>query len=1003
MISFLLHRPIAVFMTILALVLLGLVAILRIPISLMPDISIPEITVHVNYPNNTAREIETKVIRPLRNQLSQISNLNDIKSESRDGSAIIILEYQYGTDTDFAFIETNEKIDAALSFLPQDIDRPRAIKASTTDIPVLNLTVSLKEDYSDSRFLELSEFVETVLVKRIEQLPQVALADISGQTQAEISITPNNQLTQSLGINLITIANAVQQNNFEQGNLIVQNGNYQYNFKFSNSLRTKKDIEDVYVSSENRLVQIKDIATVKVQPQQDLGLVYNNSKRALVLAVIKQANARTYELKTSLEKLITSFESDYPELDFQINQDQTSILKMSIDNLKLSLLIGSVLAILIMFLFSKDIKSSLIIAISIPISLIMSILIMFGLGLSINIISLSGLIFGVGLMIDNSIIVIDNINQKLVAGVNLIEACITGTNEIISPLFSSVLTTCSVFVPLIFLRGITGALFYDQAMAVSIGLGSSLLVSILIIPVVFNQIKSKRVLWEKRFDLNLEKLKIEDLYEKGYNYFNERKYIVYITSIGFMILALILFIQLEYEKLPQINQTEAILTLDWNENINVEENHRRILNIFHGYPNLEIYYAEVGIQQFLLKRDNLQSFSESKVYFKLKTVEDLSKFKSLIGVYLSKSYPNAKFRFDPPKNLFEYVFGNEKAHLLAKISNSNSLEVPNEREFSEIRNTMGPKNKSYVTLQNTSAIEILHDNLLLYGVDYYQLINELKTIFNQNLIDDLKANKKFFPIKLNYEKSEINRNIYELNITNKNGEAIPLRHLIRVNKVLNYKSIHADRSGEYLGFELTPEKTEELTVTDIRESFKEKSVLNVRFAGSYYDLKDLNRELLWVALVSLLLLYFIMSAQFESFWQPLIILTEIPIDIGGGLLLLWLFGGTINVMSAMGIVIMSGIIINDSILKLHTINLLRKKGLVTEDAIKQSGKLRLKPILMTSLTTILALSPFLFASGLGSELQKPLALTVIGGMIIGVFISLYFIPFIYKLLHNWLD
>lgn len=471
MVEFLIKRPIAILMATIALLLLGTVASTRMPTSLMPNIAIPKITVKLSYPNKTARELETNIVKPIRNQLLQIANLKGVESETRDGFATLNLLFDYGTNIDYAFIETNEKIDGSLNLLPRDLERPKVIKASITDIPILNLTVSLKGEYSDESFLQLSEFAEIVIKKRIEQLPDIAMADMSGQSRPEVIITPNRYKMQSLGINSDELVNAVKQNNFELGNFLVQNGIYQYNFKFSNPLRTKENIEDIYLNIHNKIFRLKDLANVKLESQVDKGLVYNNNKRAIVLAIVKQSDARVYDLKESLEKLIKSFEEDYPNLEFSTNQDQSKLLKLSIDNLKSSLWIGSALAIIIMFLLLSDLKSPLIISLSIPVSLIISLLLMYLFGLSINIISLSGLILGVGMMIDNAIIVIDNITRKLESGLDLINACVDGTNEIITPLVSSALTTCSVFLPLLFLSGITGALFFDQAIAVSLALG----------------------------------------------------------------------------------------------------------------------------------------------------------------------------------------------------------------------------------------------------------------------------------------------------------------------------------------------------------------------------------------------------------------------------------------------------------------------------------------------------------------------------------------------------
>jgi len=995
MVKFLINRPVAVFMATLAFLLLGIVASTNIPTALMPDIAIPEITVQLTYQNNTARELETNVVRPLRNQLLQVANLKDIETETRDGFATLKLIFEYGTNTDYAFIETNEKVDASLNYLPKDLDRPKVIKASATDIPILNLTVSLKESYSDERFLELSEFTETVLKKRVEQLPDIALADMSGQTQSEIIVTPNKNKLQSLNITNNELVNAITQNNFELGNLVVQNGIYQYNFKFSNPLRTKTDIENIYLNINKKLFKLKDLATVILQPEKDRGLVYLNGNRSVVLAIIKQADARVYDLKEALEVLTTAFKNDYPNLEFSTNQDQTSLLKLSIDNLKSSLWIGSVLAVLIMFFFLKDIKSPLIIAISIPVSLIVSLLLMYVFGLSINIISLSGLILGVGMMIDNAIIVIDNITQKLETGHNLFEACVEGTNEIITPLISSVLTTCSVFLPLIFLSGITGALFYDQALAVSIGLGSSLVVSIVLIPVIYKQLKNKTFKFEKWLMFNTKTQHMENWYEKGYLFFFGRKWLIYGISITSIIIALVLFKTMEYSQLPEINQNDIIVNIDWNENINVHENQNRIKNFTEDISNIDLQFSQTGEQQFLLQRENTKSFSEASVYIKTNSSKQLDDIKETLLTTIQKVYPNSNIKFTAPKTIFEYIFGTDKSKLTAQVFSRTSLEVPLENQLPDINELLVNKTSSDIPLQQTASIQIIHENVLLYNVSYNNLINELKTAFNENFVDNLKTSQKFIPIKLNYETKKFEDIIYNLFVRNENGVNIPVKNLIKVNNIQQYKTITANRNGEYLGYNINTSNHIEDDISAIKTLFNTNKDFNVKFSGSWLSLKALNTQLLAVIIVALLLLYFIMAAQFESLWQPLIILLEIPIDLGGALLLLWLFGGTINVMAAIGIVVMSGVIINDSILKIHTINMLRKKGLPIEDAIKQGGKLRLKPILMTSLTTILALTPFLFMSGLGAELQKPLALTVIGGMIIGTFISLYFIPLVY--------
>lgn len=983
-------------MTSLVFIMLGLVAMLNIPSSLMPDIPIPEITVRLSHPNTSARDLETNITRPLRNQLLQVSNLKNIQSETRDGFATFKLYFDYGTNTDFAFIETNEKIDASLNQLPRNLERPRVIKASATDIPIVNITVTPKEGSNQMDYLALSEFTESVIKKRIEQLPDIALADITGLTRPEILIEPRSQLLQSLKIGNDELVTAIEENNFEMGSLIVQNGIYQYYFRFSDPLRTVSDVKNIQLSINGKLFKLEELANIEMSTQQKNGSVIYNDEQTVLIAVIKQSDTKVEDLKESLSILLENFRTDYPQLKFHSHQDQTELLQLSLNNLKSSLLIGSLLAIIIMFFFLKDLKLPLIIGLSIPTSLIISIFFMYIFGLSINIISLSGLILGVGMMIDNAIIIIDNITQKLESGESLFQACSSGTSEMISPLISSMLTTCMIFLPLLFLSGITGALFYDQALAVSIGLGSSLLVSILLIPVLYHQLKLREKSGRKSLQFNFKTQQIEIWYEKGFDFFFKRLYLVWTTAIVFFGIGVFLFLSLPYSKLPNFSESETILQINWNENINISENERRLINLLKNGEVAQTYISKVGAQQFLLDRDEVQDFSQSSTYIKMASPNELQSFKNKLEERLNH-YPKSTYSFLPPSNIFEYLFGSRSGDLIAEVYSKNKIEIPEPKDLNNI-NDLVP-NSSPQALQKFISLRINFEQLLLYNVKYNNLVKELQTTFGQNFIDDLKAEQRYVPIKLNYEIKNLSKALESMLVENEQGSFIPVKNLITVRPTTHYKNISSGKAGEFLRYVINTQKNDHRNqIEKTQDNFKKSNLYGVRFSGNYFEMENLGNELFAVIGVSIFLLYFIMAAQFESLLQPIIILLEIPIDIGGGLLLLWLFGGTINVMTSIGIVVMSGIVINDSIIKIHTINSLRKQGLPIIKAIKEGGRLRLKPIVMTSLTTILALMPFLFISGLGAELQLPLALTVIGGLLIGTFISLYFLPFAYYFL-----
>ena len=439
MIRFLLQRPIAVLMAFTACFIVGLVTYFTIPVSLLPDIAIPEITVQISGQNTSARELENTVVKPVRLQLMQVAGLRDIHSETRDGAGIIRLSFDFGTNTDLAFIEVNEKIDAAMNYLPREVERPRVVKASATDIPVFCLNLTLKKIENDEAFLDLCQFAETVIKRRIEQLPEVAMVDITGILGRQLQIVPDMKLLDMADITLNDLESALSANNIEPGSMTVRDGYYEYNIKFSTLLRTPEDVQNIYIRKNDRIFQIKDLAKVAVVPEKETGLSLANGKRAVTLAVIKQADENMDNMKEALAEVTDYFKSIYPDIEFTITRNQTELLDYTISNLKQNLSLGFLFICIVAILFLGDVKSPAVIGLSMVVSIIISFLFFYLFNMSLNIISLSGLILALGMMIDSSIIVTENIAQYRAKGDNLEEACIKGTTEVITPMLLSLI------------------------------------------------------------------------------------------------------------------------------------------------------------------------------------------------------------------------------------------------------------------------------------------------------------------------------------------------------------------------------------------------------------------------------------------------------------------------------------------------------------------------------------------------------------------------------------
>jgi len=1026
MVKFLIHRPVAVVMAFIAFLLIGIATTTNLPVSLMPDIDIPVISIRIPATEMPARQLENTVVKPIRNLLKEVNHVESMKSETRDGTAWIELRFRHGTPINLASVEVNEKVDKAMNFLPRDMRRPEVIRASASDIPVFYLMVNKKKGAitgNKEEFLQLSNFTSQVIRKRLEQLPEVALVDMSGLQYPEIKITPHSVYLQNGSFTISQLEQVLNENNIDLGNLLIRDGQYQYNIRFNTRLRDVSDIKNVPVNLNGKVVLLRDIADISLQPQKPQGNIKFNANHAISLAVIKQSDARMSGLKKELESLVSHFKGDYPDLDFSVTRDQSKLLEYSIDNLGQSLLIGGLLAFLVIFLFLRERKAPWLIGISIPVSLLLSLFLFYLAGISINIISLSGLILGVGMMIDNSIIVIDNITQhrqrnkfqtpqtlqttetfdkhsNIQALKYLSKSCENGTNEVIRPLISSVLTTCAVFIPLVFMKGMAGALFFDQAVAVSIGLIVSLIVSITLLPTLYRLFYKKHGGQVKKANYP----RYYQWYETGLKFMFRHQFIPILIVVLLIAGAAVLWQFMETSRFPKVSQDETVLKIDWNEPVTLDENNTRINKLLSDIKiKPEYIVEEAGKQQYLLNSGEEAGTSENRLYIKSTSPTELSKLISELAKNIENDYPAADFSFSESENLFNLAFGKTEAPLLARFSYFNPGNKNYIAELTALLNDLQNKYKgelkSKLITRNLILLETNPEKLMFYHVGNDELYREIKSAFNVNTVFTINDNNMFVPVSI----GNTFRSVYEItqNITikNKNGEQIPLSGLVKVSSGTGLKSIVAGKEGEYFPVMLDIDTDEfKKTTGELKEISTGHKSFDLSFGGSILSNHEMINELFLIIGVSLLLLYFILAAQFESFLLPIIVLLEVPIDLFGAFLLLKLFGAGINIMSAIGIIVMTGIIINDSILKIDTINKLSDAGNSLVRSIMEAGRRRLKPIVMTSLTTILAMVPFLFQKGMGAELQKPLALAIIGGMFLGTFVSLYFIPLAYYLL-----
>lgn len=1013
MINYLMKRPIAVTMILVAIMGIGMIGIRNMPVSLMPDMDVPQVTVQASMPGYSAQEMEQKVIAPLRLNLSRVAGVKSVNSDSRMGKGSVLMKFEPGANMDMFFIEVNEKVDLTMVHLPKEMERPKIIKASAMDIPAFYLDISIKDERAwgkaSPRFAQLCDFAANVASRRLEQLPSVAMVDMSGMVSSEIRCIPEQEKMEALGLTIQDLQSALADNNVQLTSLSVVDGIYRYNIHFDSQILTVDDVRNIYIKHAGRLLQLKELCQIEECAALRKNFVRHDGKNCVTLAVIKQSDAQMGDLQEAISDVVASLQKANPSLEFDVTRDQTELLDYSIHNLEWNLLAAIFFTAMVLVLFLRRWRLALLVALSIPVSLVITLLCFRLAGISINIISLSGLILGVGMIVDNSIIVIDNILQKQRGGAQLEKAVCKGTASVFAPMLSSVLTTCSVFIPLIFIGGMAGTLFFDQSMGITIALFSSLAVSVLVLPVYFyvlhvRQHKAQNVEQQTM----MQPSKLHHIIYRYYDRMHAWTFAHLRLCLGLSLLAIpglvLVFWVSDKRQMPAMNASDGIMYVDWNANISVEENDRRMGEVLRLCDDqTQTYTSMVGSQDFMLFHTREISSSEALAYLKGKNEEQYEECQKRLQACISQRYPEATVSFAPSGNLFDLIFSSGQPELCIKLQDHlGHRPSVNQAEayVDSLRRHFPSLDIPSVVVEDNLVLEADVEQMSLYGISYDQLYDRLRQMTGSNEVLRIHQGAVSQPVVVGAAEADRNT-LMAASIKNQAGVDVPLQLLLKERKESGFKHLYGSEEGEFYPIELSTTKGHVDDVLDfVARSNQKSGELRASVSGDYFLSQQAVLQMVGVLLVSVLLLFFILAAQFESLVQPFIILSEMVLDIFVVLVILYLLRLPIDLMSMTGLIVMAGIVINDSILKVDTINGHRKSGMPLFESIVKAGRERLLPILMTSLTTIFSLVPFLSGGSIGADLQFPLSLTILVGMVVGTGVSIFFVPILYYVIYR---
>jgi multidrug efflux pump subunit AcrB len=987
MVTFLLKHPVGVIMVFIAITILGAISTFRIPITLLPDPEVPVIEVVTRAPGYSPLEVEQKITEPLRRSLKFASGLDDLKGKSLPGQSRISLRFSHDTDLDLAYFEIGELIDRNAGFLPF---RPEVIRSNLLDLPVLTICLFLQDtSFNQSQFEQLSSYAIRMLKPRLEQMEEIAMVDMSGIYRSRLIMEMD---LSELNLDMVQVKSIKEQIKYQFG-LSVQLNLQEKGERITLSIER----QNVHVNSlKEFMVNLSDsvsfplhqLASIKEVASKD-GSVLFNGRRAVSMLIYQQPGVRLSRLKESVDDTLLEMSRNNAGVGARILFDQSKLVGDAVKGLINALIIGSILAAMLLLIVSGSARYALIMLICMSLSLIIAMLAIFLMGLTINIISLSGLILGIGLMTDSFLIVLENIKDHVNSSGKSSLSIRSGTNEIIRPMITSLLTTAVVFIPLVFLSDLAGALFFDQAVTIVIALSISFIVSITLLPLLFDLIMLNVIVSESRLESTLHRIN-NGLHHLSFS-FGWKSILVFFLFIPAIYPLYNLVSKSVYPDLPD---KDLILVVKGGLNAsrhNVELQSNLLAVALKEKGINSVCYS--GPQQFLTQFSRQGSYNELMFYLEREENTNTAGL-NMIKPIAAYFFPGSVIKMERADNPFSLVFSDERNLIQVRLEGTN-MDKTRSGFIHQLQMEGLLQDTTHLFMHEVLKLKVKREQLKTYGIDESVLIEHVKFEL-EGFEVPLYANQSSVNLIISGIPGDLYSKLVTSFVLNTDGNRVPLSKFIDIEKDTEPAVISSDREGAFLQFPVNAEYEDTEKIKARITQIASRKGIETTFSGGFLQIRQWGSELFLIFFISIALLYFLLAAQFESLFLPLIILIELCIDLAGVFIALYLFDSSLNVMSGIGIIVMSGIIINDSILKLDVMNRLHRTGTPLQKAVSTASRRRFIPILLTSLTTIFALVPAIFTGGMGAALQRPMAIAVIGGLSLGTMVSLYLLPLLYS-------
>ena len=1006
-------RPVATLMITLLAMVIGAYALMKLPIDLMPDISMPRLSISTEYEGASPEEVEELVTKPIEEAVSTVTGVTDVESSSAEGRSRVNASFAWGTDIDAAANDVRDRLDRVLAHLPEEATRPALRKFNPADFPVLIMGVA-----SDLDPTKLRAFVEDRIADRLERVAGVAAVSVHGGNEREIHVDLNADRIKALGLPLDMVVARIQEGNVNLPAGSIRRGVLDVRIRTPGTYATLDDIRNTIVAVVNESpVRVGDIAEVTDSFKERSNFVLINGKRGVRIAINKQSGANTVEVAHGVLGEVDKINEDEPQIEITTIINSARYIEDAIASMSSSALYGGVLAVLVLFVFLRDVRSTFIVAVAIPVSIVATFLLIWAGDYTLNTMTIGGLALGVGMLVDSAIVVIENINRLRADGLSTQAAALQGSEEVTTPIIASTLTTLVVFLPLVFMGGMSGIMFKQLALVVSFALLCSLAVALSMVPMLASKLlaagngngngngaSATTAVGEGLFR------SIEADYKRLLHWALDNRAVTALVCVAILTGAGLLARMIGTELMPEADEGEVRVSGEMEIGTRVEvvdEKFREIHRIVEEtVPEMVSSETFVGGRPWRPGEANTGEIriSLTERDARSRSDEDIAE---ALGRRLG-AIPGVAIRTRRGQGFFLLRMATRGMERLTVEIRGEDLETADrlgekvEEALAGIEGiTDTHRRQSSGIPEEVVVIDRQKAEQLHMSVN--RIATALQTILTGARAGEFKEKGDEYQIlvKVKDAKDLMLDEILDITVANALGEPVVLRNVVNVKPEKGPQlieridkervvEVRANIRGRELGW-VVKDVQEVLRTIPTPEKFR------IEVAGDYEEQTKAFHDLLYSFVLALLLIYMVMASQFESLRDPFVVMFSVPFAAIGVVLMLFITKTTLNIQSFIGCIMLAGIVVNNAILLVDHTNLLRRRdGMPLREAIEEAGRRRLRPILMTAFTTSLALVPLALGWGEGGEAQAPMARAVIGGLLSATLITLVFVPVVYS-------